>query len=87
MTTKADNSTLKRQIRTALDKHALGAARFVEEGGDVKIFLEQDPSSTLSTHVAMSDLEQAIGRPVRISSSSELTPAQRVQLVNATQVV
>lgn len=66
--------------RKILDTHALGRATLLDEAGELRIFLDNEPPSVMAMHVATSELEAVTGRVVQMSSRSNLGPAEQAQL-------
>jgi len=66
--------------RQILDAHGLGRATLLDEAGELRIFLDNEPTSVMAMHVATSELEAATGRVVQISTKASLGPAEQAQL-------
>lgn len=72
--------SIKKQVRSILNKHGLGEACMAEHGGELHVFLVNEPSSNLDVHLATSDLEQGTGKTAQIRRIADLGPAERTRL-------
>lgn len=76
-----------RTVQQIFGSNNLGAGTILEEGGQVRVFLDSEPTAVMSMHTAASQLEAATGRVVHLELKSNLGAAQLAQLERLGTVV
>jgi len=67
-------------VQQILRSNKLGGGVLLEEGEQLRVFLDSEPTAVMATHTAASQLEAATGRVVHLELKSNLGPAQQDQL-------
>lgn len=70
-------------VQQILEQNNLGSAMLLEEEGELRIFLDNEPKAVMAVHMATSQLETATGRAVQVGLKSSLGPAEVAQLERA----
>ena len=68
-------------VRQILDAYGLGQATLLEDGHQMRIFLEHEASTVMACDLATRDLEASTCRVVDIALKSAISPAQQEKLV------
>jgi hypothetical protein len=76
-----------KSVQQILASNNLGAGTILEEGGQVRVFLDSEPTAVMAMHTAASQLEAATGRVVHLELKSNLGAAQLAQLERVGTVV
>lgn len=76
-----------KSVQKILSSNNLGGGTILEEGEQVRVFLDSEPTAVMAMHTAASQLEAATGRVVHLELKSNLGPAQLAQLERAGTVV
>lgn len=66
--------------RQILDAHGLGRAMLLDDAGELRIFLDNEPATVMAVHVATSELEVVTGRVVQIAPKASLGAAEQARL-------
>lgn len=69
-----------KSVQQILRSNKLGSGTLLEEGGQIRVFLDGEPTAVMAIHNAASELEAATGRAVHIDLKSNLGAAQLAQL-------
>ena len=69
-----------KSVQYILASNNLGAGTILEESGQVRVFLDSEPTAIMAMHTAASQLEAATGRVVHLELKSNLGAAQLAQL-------
>lgn len=70
-------------VSQILAQNNLEGGTLLEEAGELRIFLDNEPKSVMTMHVVTSQLESATGRVVEVGLKSNLGPAELAQLERA----
>ena len=76
-----------KSVQQILGSNNLGAGTILEEGGQVRVFLDTEPTAVMAMHTAASQLEAATGRVVHLELKSNLGAAQLAQLERVGTIV
>jgi hypothetical protein len=74
-------------VQQILASNNLGSGTLLEEGGQLRVFLDGEPTAVMAMHTAASELKAATGRVVHLDLKSNLGPAQLAQLERMGTVV
>jgi hypothetical protein len=70
-----------------LAQNNLGSGTLLEDAGELRIFLDNEPKSVMAMHLVASQLEATTGRVVDVDLKSNLGPAELAQLERSGTVV
>jgi hypothetical protein len=69
-----------KSVQQILSQNNLGSGLLLEEGNQLRVFLNSEPTAVMAMHTAASQLETATSRVVLLELKSNLGAAQLSQL-------